>query len=186
MKSKSKTQRGGKDAAAHAAQLHKQAIVIDCHSDILMPIAKGYVRLGKQVAIPDPAKWAAPFELPEEPTEWTRWPLGRLYGCMGQYSLPQFLAGGLTSQVCAVFVEDDELDIALRKALEMVYWFHREARENDRFEVVTTAEDIRRLREAGFQAFLVGEHFMRSPSPALALRELLDSFAATPSGEKAP
>jgi indole-3-glycerol phosphate synthase len=33
-------------------------------------------------------------------------------------------------------------------------------------------EDVRRLEEAGFQAFLVGEHLMKSPDPAAALREL--------------
>ena len=41
--------------AAHAAELHKNAIVIDCHSDILMPIADGHVRMGVQVDPPDPA-----------------------------------------------------------------------------------------------------------------------------------
>jgi indole-3-glycerol phosphate synthase len=33
-------------------------------------------------------------------------------------------------------------------------------------------EDVRRLEEAGFQAFLVGEHLMKSADPAAALREL--------------
>jgi indole-3-glycerol phosphate synthase len=32
--------------------------------------------------------------------------------------------------------------------------------------------DVARLRDAGFQAFLVGEHLMKSPDPAAALREL--------------
>lgn len=34
-------------------------------------------------------------------------------------------------------------------------------------------ETIDRMREAGFQAFLVGEHLMRSPDPGEALRSLL-------------
>lgn len=38
---------------------------------------------------------------------------------------------------------------------------------------IRSAEDIRRLREAGFQAFLIGEHLMRSHDPAEALRALL-------------
>jgi indole-3-glycerol phosphate synthase len=41
------------------------------------------------------------------------------------------------------------------------------------------AEDISRLRAAGYHAFLVGESLMRAPSPANALRELL----RVPSGE---
>jgi len=37
---------------------------------------------------------------------------------------------------------------------------------------IHSAEDVRRLRQAGFQAFLVGEHLMRSGDPAGALRAL--------------
>lgn len=36
-------------------------------------------------------------------------------------------------------------------------------------------EDLRRLRDAGFDAFLVGEHLMQSPDPAAALRALLSA-----------
>lgn len=38
---------------------------------------------------------------------------------------------------------------------------------------IRTAEDIRRLRAAGFQAFLIGEHLMSSRDPQHALRTLL-------------
>lgn len=137
------------DAAAHAAELHRQAIVIDCHSDILMPIADGYVRLGQQVAIPDPAEWRPPFGMSKAPSEFTPWPRGDNFGPIGQYSLPQFLAGGLTAEVCAIFVEDHQLDYALKRSLEMVYWLHREASENEAFEIVRTAADIRRLKAEG-------------------------------------
>jgi indole-3-glycerol phosphate synthase len=37
---------------------------------------------------------------------------------------------------------------------------------------IHSAEDVSRLRQAGFQAFLVGEHLMRSGDPAGALRAL--------------
>jgi indole-3-glycerol phosphate synthase len=37
---------------------------------------------------------------------------------------------------------------------------------------ILCGEDIRRLTEAGFDAFLVGEHLVRSGDPAQALREL--------------
>lgn len=38
---------------------------------------------------------------------------------------------------------------------------------------VHSAADVQRLRAAGYQAFLVGEHLMKSGDPAQALRELL-------------
>ena len=43
---------------------------------------------------------------------------------------------------------------------------------------IHSAHDIARLREAGFQAFLVGEHLMKSQDPANALRALTGSQAA--------
>jgi indole-3-glycerol phosphate synthase len=38
---------------------------------------------------------------------------------------------------------------------------------------IATGADVRRLRAAGFDAFLVGEHLMRAPDPGLALATLL-------------
>jgi indole-3-glycerol phosphate synthase len=38
---------------------------------------------------------------------------------------------------------------------------------------IHSADDVRRLRAAGYQAFLVGEHLMKSGDPAAALRALL-------------
>lgn len=133
-----------------AAELHARAIVIDCHSDLLMPIADGYARLADDLPVPDPAAWRSPLELPEGSPKRREWPFGGAASCIGQYTLPKLEAGGLAAEVCAVFVEDERLDSALKRSLDMVWWFHRELEENrERIELVTTAADIRRLKSQG-------------------------------------
>jgi membrane dipeptidase len=135
---------------ARASDLHARAVVIDCHSDLLMPIADGYTRFAEDPPVPDPAGWQPPFALPPGSAKAAEWPFGGAASCIGQYSLPKLRAGGLTAQVCAIFVEDERLDHALKRSLEMVYWFHREMEENSaQVEMATTAADIRRLKKEG-------------------------------------
>ena len=38
---------------------------------------------------------------------------------------------------------------------------------------IRSAEDVRRLSDAGFDAFLIGEQLMSAPNPGQALRELI-------------
>jgi membrane dipeptidase len=141
--------RTSRDAAQHAAELHRQAIVIDCHNDILSHIADGLVRMGKPVTVPGPGTWQPPFEIAGQIAHPMLRPISGQFGCVGQYSLPQFLAGGVTAAVCAVCIGESERDFALRHAMEMVAWFYREAEENDALEVVTTAAGIRRAKREG-------------------------------------
>ena len=39
---------------------------------------------------------------------------------------------------------------------------------------IRSGRDLVRLRDAGFDAFLVGEHLMSAPDPGEALRELVE------------
>jgi membrane dipeptidase len=161
--------------ASHAARLHREAIVIDGHSDILMPIADGKLRLADRCEPPDPATW-------QPPSGW--WPDAEatLYGfsphtayfqTMGLYDLPRFREGGLTAQAMAVFVEEANLDRALHRALEMVYWLRREAAENADFDLVTSVADIGRLKRDGkVGGILTFEGF----EPLGAELKLLDVF----------
>ena len=46
---------------------------------------------------------------------------------------------------------------------------------------ISKPEDLRRLRGAGFDAFLIGESLMRQADPAIALQSLLEGAAVAPS-----
>ncbi len=132
-------------------ELHRRAIVIDGHSDILKPVADGKVRLGERVTVPDPATWKPPLGIMGNVqggvTSFS--PHTYYFGPTGQYSIPQFLYGGLTVQVCAIYLDDHHLERALQRGLEMTWCLHREAAENDDFELVTTVADIHRLKRDG-------------------------------------
>ena len=41
----------------HARELHSQAILIDCHSDILNPVLDGKCRLRNRTEVPRPESW---------------------------------------------------------------------------------------------------------------------------------
>ncbi len=45
---------------------------------------------------------------------------------------------------------------------------------------ISTADDVSRLRTAGFDAFLIGESLMRQADPGAALAALLAGAMATP------
>jgi len=134
----------------NASALHQRAILIDGHSDILMPIADGKIRLKEQASVPDPAGWQPPPALaPASGSLAGLSPHSHFFGPTGHYSLPQWHAGGVTAQVCAVYLSDDELPQALQRALRMVWWLHHEVEENDDLELITSVADIRRVKQAG-------------------------------------
>jgi indole-3-glycerol phosphate synthase len=69
------------------------------------------------------------------------------------------------------------LDVRVETSLELI-----EIIPDDRIAVaesgLSTNADLRRLRGAGFDAFLIGEHLMRADNPAAALTELLGAEPA--------
>jgi membrane dipeptidase len=135
-------------AAAHAAELHRQAIVIDGHSDILCPIADGKTRLSERVVLPDPETWQPPPGVTGH-DEFRFSAHSLFFGPMGQYDIPRFVEGGVTVQVCAIYAGDHELDHALHRGLEMAWCLHREAEEVEGFDLVTSVADIHRLKREG-------------------------------------
>lgn len=46
---------------------------------------------------------------------------------------------------------------------------------------LNSVDDILKLKEMGYSGFLMGEHFMKTPSPALALQQFIDNLKAVKS-----
>jgi indole-3-glycerol phosphate synthase len=68
-------------------------------------------------------------------------------------------------------------DVRLETALELVERIPKAAVRVAE-SGISTAEDLGRLRAAGFDAFLIGESLMRHPDPGAALADLLAGVAA--------
>jgi membrane dipeptidase len=158
-----------------AQKVHNEAIVIDGHCDILIPVADGKMRLHDHPEVPPVESW-------QPPLGWQRSAEAELYAfsahtdyfqTMSQYDIPRFLAGGVTVQACAVYIEERHLDRALERALDMIFWLHREVAEDSRFELARGVEDILRVKAQGrTSALLTFEGF----EPLGANLQLLDVF----------
>ncbi len=162
-------------AADRAAALHREAIIIDGHSDILMAIADGKMRLGERVELPPHEGWQPPlgWAESEETKLYDFSPHTAYFQTMGHYDVPRFLEGGLTAQAMAIFIDSDHLTRPLHRALEMVAWLRREADENAAFELIETADDFSRVKQSGKTGgFLTFEGF----EPLESDLKLLDVF----------
>jgi membrane dipeptidase len=162
-------------ALDRALALHRDAIIIDGHSDVLMVIADGKMRLGEHVEIPPHEGWQPPLGWAEsaETELYNFSPHTSYFQTMGHYDLPRFVAGGLTAQACAIFIDGAHLDRPLHRALEMVYWLRREVQENPGFELITRVEQIHDVKRSGkVGGFLAFEGF----EPLESDLKLLDSF----------
>ncbi len=114
--------------------LHRDSIVIDAHSDILMDVTDGHCQLGER------------FE-----------PEGLTTRCVrGQMDLPRLQEGGVTAQVLAIYVEERYHDNPLRRALDMISAFYRELEVNrDHMLLGRRVEDICRAKREGKVAMLL-------------------------------
>jgi len=133
-----------------ASELHQRAIVIDAHTDILIPITDGKMKLMERVETPDPATWEPPLGMLGGAGANSDFPVHADYfGPMGQYDVPRFLEGGITTQVCTIYIEDTQLDWSLKRGLQMALQLHHAVEEDDRVIFVTTVNDIRRAKAEG-------------------------------------
>ena len=140
---------------SRAADLHSRAIVVDGHSDILIPITEGKMSLGERVEVPD-LDWEAPPGLENNPL--VRFGMGAhtvWFGPMGQYDLPRWRKGGVTAQLCAIYLDDDWLRDPVRRGMEMVWNLHDQIDRHDGLVLATTVGDIRRARDEGKVALVL-------------------------------
>ena len=134
---------------ARSQALHRQAIVIDGHSDILSAIADERIQLKDRVIVDSPETWQGekfvkmpPNTTPYVPSAYSVW-----YECMGQYDIPRWREGGVTAEVTAIYIDEANMSRPLERAMDMVTAFHREIEANpDTLLLATTAEDIRRAK----------------------------------------
>jgi membrane dipeptidase len=153
--------------AERARRLHRDAVVIDGHCDILMPAVEGVTTL----------------ETPWSTAEKERWRLALGDGLdlawktapAGQYELPLLEQGGLTAQCAAIYIRDEFLDSALERALEMAVVLSRHVEANqDRCVLARCAGDIDHAKGEGKVAYVLT---MEGAEPIGRRPALLDVFA---------
>jgi indole-3-glycerol phosphate synthase len=86
-----------------------------------------------------------------------------------------------TDLACAIGVNNRDLktfEVRLETSLKLVEHMPAETVRVTE-SGISTAGDIARLRDAGYNAFLIGESLMRQPDPGIALTELLAETPAT-------
>ena len=137
------------DLDQRVRDLQAQAIIIDGHSDILIPINEGKMQMGDKVEVPDPAGWQPPPGYSGPSNNFGFGAHTRYFGPMGQYDVPRFIEGGLTAEVCAIYLDDDKLKFPVRYGLEMLWQLHHAVENIAELELITSAADIRRLKGEG-------------------------------------
>ena len=143
------------NSSTPAADLHKRAIVIDGHSDILIPVTEGKMQLSDRVEIPG-LEWEAPPGLERSPlVKFGLSPHTVWFGCMGQYDVPRWQEGGITAQLCAVYLDDDWLRDAFRRGMEMVWNLHDQVRRNPELVLARTTQELRAAKAEGKVALIL-------------------------------
>jgi membrane dipeptidase len=144
----------------NALQLHREAFVIDGHSDILMPVVEGVTTLADVWPEDERARWQRIVEN-EQPNAETDMPsalpgLPLRTAPAGQYELPLLEQGGVTALCAAIFIRDELVDRALDEAISMVAALGRHVeRYSDRCLQAFTAADLQRAKAEGKVAYIL-------------------------------
>jgi membrane dipeptidase len=162
----------------NAAELHRRALVIDGHSDILMPVVNGVTTLAESWPASERDRWGRIVEN-ERPAPRASLPYGLGAFAVrtapaGQYELPLLEEGGVTAECAAIYIDDGEIEFALERGLLMAAALGRHVAEHaDRCLLARSAADIRRAKEEGRVAYILT---MEGAEPIGRKVELLDVF----------
>lgn len=162
-----------------ARQIHDTAIVIDGHSDILLPVVNGVTSLATEWPESERKRWQSIADHQHVAHSlnysYTLDSMAQLTAPAGQYELPLLEAGGVTAQCVAIYIPDERLGDALTIALEMTAALHRTIDEHgDRCLLATSTADIRRAKAEGKVAYILT---MEGAEPFQNNLELIEIFA---------
>jgi membrane dipeptidase len=167
------------ELSERAAALHQRAIVIDGHSDILLPVVNGTTTLTTPFPDAELERWQSLVDLQQPARRSSDVPYGLdplaiAIAPSGQYELPLLEAGGVTAECVALFLPESMLENALESALEMVAALHREIEANaDRCLLVRSVADLQRAKAEGKVAYILT---MEGAEPIGTRIDLLDIF----------
>lgn len=162
-----------------AGELHRRAMVIDGHSDILLPVVAGTTSLTERFPDAEMERWreiAARQQAASRTSDvpYDLDPLALAIAPAGQYELPLLEQGGVTAACVALFLPENMLDHALETALEMVAALHRAVEAHaDRCLLARSAADILRAKEEGKVSYILT---MEGAEPIGVRVDLLDIF----------
>jgi membrane dipeptidase len=77
------------------------------------------------------------------------------FGCMGQYDLPRWREGGVTAQLCAIYLDDEWLRDPVRRGIEMVWNLHHQIERTGGLALATTVGEIRQAKAEGKVALIL-------------------------------
>lgn len=167
------------ELSERAAALHRRALVIDGHSDILLPVVTGTTTLTDAFPDAEMERWriVAGHQQPANRSSDVPYdldPLALAIAPAGQYELPLLEQGGVTAECVALFLSENMLEHALETALEMVAALHRAVEANaDRCLLARSVADIRRAKDEGKVAYILT---MEGAEPIGTRIDLLDIF----------
>ncbi len=129
--------------------LRERAVVVDGHSDILLPVANFGADLATRWEVPGESEWRLPPALEERlgAGEVGLSARSAFFGNLGQYDLPRWREGGVAGQLCAVYIENRHLGTAFTRGMELVRGFHDVVASNPGFVHATSTADIRQAKK---------------------------------------